>query len=297
MRNNDAFSNCHPAVNFVFFMGAIAFGVTLDHPAYLIAGVILGFVYYLLLHGRRGWRMILGLVPMFLALSLINPFFNQYGKTVLFTVLGRKYTTEALLYGMDIAAVFVVTMLWFGCYNAVMTSDKFTALFGNLIPALSLVLVMVLRMIPNLIRKAKQIIGARKSIGKGLGEQSGNREKLTDGVTVLSALTSWALEGSVVTGDSMRSRGYGAAKRTSFHMYTMKKLDWSILSLCTILAVFVIREMVTGGTQADFTPDFYIAPVRGIHVLGLLSYCAYLLIPTILHIKEAIQWHISRSKI
>lgn len=297
MRNNDAFSNCHPAVNFIYFMGAIAFGVTLNHPAYLIAGVVWGIVYYLLLHSKKGWRMILRLLPMFLVLSLINPLFNQYGKTELFTVFGRKYTIEALLYGMDIAAVFVVTMLWFGCYNAVMTSDKFTALFGNLIPALSLVLVMVLRMIPNFIRKANQIIGARKSIGKGLDEQSGNKEKIAEGMTVLSALTSWALEGSVVTGDSMRSRGYGAAKRTSFHLYTMKKLDWSLLAISIILAVFVIREMITGGTTATFTPDFFIAPITGSHIFGLAAYCAYLLIPTILHSKEAIQWHISRSKI
>ena len=297
MRNQDAFSNCHPAVNFIYFLGAIVFGVTLQHPAYLLAGVVFGIVYYLLLHGKKGWSLIFGLVPMFLALTLINPFFNQYGKTVLFTVFGREYTVEALLYGADIAAVFVVTMLWFGCYNAVMTSDKFTALFGNLIPALSLVLVMVLRMIPNLIRKAGQIVGARKSIGKGLGEQSSNKEKLSDGMTVLSALTSWALEGSIVTGDSMRSRGYGAAKRTSFHMYTMKAIDWSLLVISVVLAAMVLLEMFTGGTKAEFTPNFYIAPVNGSHIFGLLAYCLYLLIPTILHIKEAIQWHISKSKI
>ena len=297
MRNNDAFSNCHPGVNFVYFMGAIAFGVTLNHPAYILAGVFFGIVYYLLLHGNQGWKMILGLIPMFLVLTLINPLFNQYGKTVLFQVFGRDYSLEALLYGMDIAAIFVVTMLWFGCYNAVMTSDKFTALFGNLIPALSLVLVMVLRMIPNFVRKANQIIGARKSIGKGLGEQSSNKDKIADGMTVLSALTSWALEGSVVTGDSMRSRGYGAAKRSSFHMYAMKRLDWSLMTVSVILAVFVICEMITGGTEAAFTPDYYIAPITGRHIFGLASYCAYLLIPTILHSKEAIQWHISRSKI
>ena len=297
MRNTDAFSNCHPAVNFVFFLGAIIFGVTLTHPAYLVAGVVLGAVYYLLLHGRKGWRMILGLIPMFLVLTLINPFFNQYGKTVLFTVFGRKYSVEALAYGADIAAVFVVTMLWFGCYNAVMTSDKFTALFGNLIPALSLVLVMVLRMIPSLVRKAGQIISARKSIGKGLGEQSSKKDMLSDGMTVLSALTSWALEGSVVTGDSMRARGYGAAKRSSFHLYTMKTLDWMLIVTTVLLAGFVLFEMLSGGTAAEFTPRIVIAPINGHHILGLAAYCLYLLIPTILHIKEAIQWHISKSRI
>ena len=45
----DAFSKCHPAVNFLFFLGAIGFGVMIQHPAYLAAGVAGAAVYYLLL--------------------------------------------------------------------------------------------------------------------------------------------------------------------------------------------------------------------------------------------------------
>ena len=72
----DAFSKCHPAVNFLFFVGAIGMSVVIQHPAYLLAGVGTGAIYYLLLHGRKGWKMILGLLPMFLLLTAINPLFN-----------------------------------------------------------------------------------------------------------------------------------------------------------------------------------------------------------------------------
>lgn len=289
----DAFSKCHPAVNFLFFVGAIGFGVVIQHPAYLLAGVLCGAIYYLLLNGRRGWKMILGLLPMFLILTAINPLFNTYGDRILFHIFGRPYTVEALAYGAAIAGVFLVMMLWFGCYNAVMTSDKFTSLFGNLVPALSLLLVMVLRLIPNFIRKTKQIAGARKSIGKGAGEQSTTREKLSDGMTVLSSLTDWALEGSVVTGDSMRARGYGAAKRSSFMIYRMTAIDWLLLAAMLILISMVIVAACLGQMSATFTPEFNIAPVSW----GITPYIAYLLLPTALHTKEAIQWHISRSKI
>ena len=37
---SDAFSNRHPAVNFLFFLGAIGFAVLIQHPAYLIAGAL-----------------------------------------------------------------------------------------------------------------------------------------------------------------------------------------------------------------------------------------------------------------
>lgn len=293
----DAFSKRHPIVNFIFFLGAIGFGVVIQHPVYLAAGFVLSTTYYLLLSGRKGIKMLLALLPLFLLMAVINPLFNTYGATVLFYVFGRPYTLEALYYGAAIAAVFAVMLIWFGCYNAVLTSDKFTSLFGNLIPALSLLLVMVLRMIPNLIRKAQQFAGARKSIGKGSAEDATNKEKLTDGMTILSALTDWALEGGVITGDSMRSRGYGSAKRTSFMIYRLTGIDFALLVIQCVLMLAVLGAALTGGATATYTPDFYIAPVSGMHILGLAAYCAYLSIPTVLHIKEAIQWHISRSKI
>ena len=293
----DAFSKRHPVVNFIFFLGAIGFGMVIQHPLYLAAGFLCGTTYYLLLNGRRGIKMLMALLPLFLIMTAINPLFNTYGATLLFYVFGRPYTLEALYYGVAISTVFVVMLIWFGCYNAVLTSDKFTSLFGNLIPALSLLLVMVLRMIPNLMRKAAQFTGARKSIGKGIGENASNKEKIADGMTILSALTDWALEGSVVTGDSMRSRGYGTAKRSSFMIYRMTGIDFSLLVIQCILIGGVLATAVTGGTTATYTPDFYIAPVSRMHIWGFTAYCAYLSIPTVLHIKEAIQWHISRSKI
>ena len=293
MSMTDAFSKCHPAVNFLFFVGAIGCGVVIQHPAYLFAGIVTGAAYYLLLNGRKGWKMILGLLPLFLFLTAINPLFNTYGETPLFYLFERPYTLEALGYGAAVASVFVVMLLWFGCYNKVLTSDKFTSLFGNLIPAISLLLVMVFRMVPNLMRKAAQIAGARKSIGKGAGEAASTKEKLSDGMTVLGALTSWALEGSVVTGDSMRARGYGTAKRTSFMIYRMTAADWVLLSIMLLLLILVIAAACLGQMAAAFTPTFQIVPISW----GIIPYTAYLLIPTALHTKEAILWHISRSKI
>ena len=291
--NNDAFSKCHPVVNFVFFAGAIGMSVVIQHPVYLLAGMVTGASYYLILNGKKGWKSILRLLPMFLVLTAINPLFNTLGATPLFYIGSRPYTLEALFYGGALASMFVIMMLWFGCYNKVLTSDKFTSLFGNLIPSISLLLVMVFRMVPNFIRKTQQIIGARKSIGKGADESATTKEKLIDGMTVLGALTSWALEGSVVTGDSMRARGYGAAKRSSFMIYRMSVTDWILLTFMMVLIALTVTAACFGQFSAVFVPSVTIAHVSW----GLVAYTCYLLIPTVLHVKEAIQWHISRSKI
>ena len=161
----DAFSQCHPFTNLFFFVGAIGFCAVVQHPIYLLFAAVGAGGYYLLLKGKKGWKLIVGMVPVFVILSGINPLLNTYGETQLFTVFGKPYTLEALLYGMVIAGMLVVMLLWFGCYSEVLTSDKFVCLFGRLIPSLSLLLVMILRMIPSLTRKAVQIADARKSIG------------------------------------------------------------------------------------------------------------------------------------
>ena len=284
----DAFSRYHPAVNFLYFVLAIGFGVVFQHPAYMTAATLGSAVYYLLLKGRKGIKMICLLLPVFLLIGFVNPLFNTLGETELFLLFGRPYTLEALYYGFVVGGIFVVMMLWFGCYNVVLTSDKFTSLFGNLIPALSLLLVMVLRMIPSLMNKAVQISGARKSIGKTV-ESGSKKESVKNGMTVLSALTDWALEGSIITADSMRCRGYGAAKRTNFQIYRMTTRDGVLLALTVLFGAVTMLADKT----AEFIPTLQIAPISW-H-FGV--YCLFLLLPTVLHLKEAITWRILRSKI
>ena len=284
----DAFSGCHPAVNFLFFLGAIGFGATIQHPAYCAVGCFCAAVYYLLLKGRGGLNMLGGLTALFVLMSAVNPLLNKSGKTVLFTWFDRPYTLEALYYGMALGSIMVVMLLWFGCYSQVLTSDKFTALFGRVIPALSLLLVMVLRMIPAFTRKAKQIILARRSIGKGGADKL--TEKAKDGAAILSALTDWALEGSIITADSMRSRGYGTGKRTNFQIYRMTRRDYVLFLLILGLEMGVLA---LGGTGASFTPRLKIDPVGW----GLAVYGFFLLLPTLMHMKEVISWRISISRI
>ena len=38
----DAFSKRHPAVNFAFFLGAIGCAVVIQHPAYVVLGIVCG---------------------------------------------------------------------------------------------------------------------------------------------------------------------------------------------------------------------------------------------------------------
>lgn len=286
----DAFSRCHPAVCFAYFLGVIVFTAVGRHPAWLVASLLAALLYYALLHRRQALRRLPAALGLFALLCVLNPLLNTAGTHILFVWLGRNFTLEALCYGVVIGGVFVAMLFWFGCYNRVMTSDKFTSLFGSLIPSLSLLLVMVLRLIPELTRRTAQIRAARRCIGRGAERDDRLRLRLSDGTAVLSALTDRALEDSVVTADSMRARGYGSAKRSSFQVYRMTGRDGVLLAAVLLLW---FTALIFGARDAEFYPSVQISPLNW----AFLPYCVYLLLPSALHIKEAVQWHILRSKL
>jgi energy-coupling factor transport system permease protein len=294
---DDAFADYHPAIGFLFFIGAIIMGMFFVHPVFLCVSIAASVLYYLLLTGRKGIKFLGSMLVLFIAISLINPLFNTLGNTVLFNYFGgRRFTLEALLYGCATGGMFLSVLLWFACYNRIMTSDKFIYLFGKWTPAISLLLSMVLRLVPNFKAKAVIIAGARKCIGKA-PENRGKNERLNNSMDVLSVLTSWALEGAVVTADSMKSRGYGSGKRSNFSVFRLYARDSIALGVMLAGLALVIAGAVWGGTAISYYPVVTLPQTELYTAVGAAGYAAFLLMPSVIHIWEDAIWHTLRSRI
>lgn len=282
-----AFADLNPVVNLLFFVLAIVFGMIFMHPIYLIISSVLAIVFYVSVAGRGALKLFVSMLPIALLVALLNPLLNDRGDTVLFTYFSRNYTLEGLIYGLVFALILFVVSFWFASYCKLITSDKFIYIFGPLAPALSLVFTMVLRFVPNYSRKAKQIVTARKSIGKG---------DKKDAPAIIGALTTWAFESGITTSDSMRSRGYGTGKRTSFSIYKFTLLDALTIVLMAILSAVVIFCSAKGGTLATFVPTLEFAN-NTYTVVGGIAYLILLLLPTLINLKEVIMWQILKSRI
>lgn len=292
----DDFSTYHPFTNMTFFLGVIILGMFYLHPAFVALSIIISIFYLLTLKKTKAFKELLYMLFLFVLLSAINPLFDRMGATVLFHIGRRPYTLEALIYGMTLAGMAVGILCWFACYNAIMTSDKFIFLFGRIIPSVSLVLSMILRLIPNFIKKTKQITAARASIGLA-GDSSASRfEKIRGGTQTLSALTSWALEGGIITADSMRSRGYGSGKRTTFAKYRFDAKNIVLLGIMLILIAVTVFCAAKGSTKAEFVPFFTMTWFGDFYMtLGITAYGILMIIPVALEYKEKIKWRILRS--
>ena len=291
------FGTYHPATNFAFFAGAIGLSMFISHPLFSLVSLIFSLSYYLVLSKGKSKKFLLWYIVMFITVVFFNGAMNTMGDTVLFVWLkNRPVTFEALFYGAVTGINFVSVMLWFCCYNIIMTTDKFICLFGRFAPSITLVLSMILRLIPALTKKTKTIIGARSCIGKGTAGDT-FRDKLNNGLETLSILTSCALEDAVVTADSMRSRGYVDHTHTSYHTYKKQLRDIVVAALFAVTAIAVIICIFTGCTQMQFLPAIVFPETTVFTYIGITAYAIFLAIPIIIEFSEEITWHILKSKI
>lgn len=294
----DAFSTFHPVVNFVFFTAVILFGMFFLHPIMLVISMISACTYSVMLNGKRAVKFnVFCMLPMLLLMAALNPAFNHQGETILFYLKnGNPITLESILYGVATACMFITVILWFSCYNAVMTSDKFIYLFGRIIPSLSLVLSMVLRFVPRYSAQIKIISNAQKCIGMDVSQGDIIR-RAKNGIKILSVMTTWALENAIETSDSMRSRGYGLTKRTSFSLFRFDNRDKIVFTAILVLIAIILVCSATGQNTMRFFPSIKAAKAS---LLGIIGYCAYFalsILPVFINIVEDARWKHIESKI
>lgn len=174
MQSKDTFSGYHPAVNFLYFTEVLLFSMFFMHPICLLVSLTGAVCYAVTLNGSKGVGFTLKFaLPMLLLTAFVNPAFNHAGMTILcYLPTGNPLTLESILYGLAAGVMMAAVLIWFSCYNAVMTSDKFVYLFGRVIPALSLVLSMTLRFVPKFKVQLAVVTEAQAAIGRDASQGS-----------------------------------------------------------------------------------------------------------------------------
>lgn len=293
----DSFSGYHPTINFLFFAFVILTAIFVLHPVLLIISFLCAMGYSIYLNGRKALRFNFGfLLPLMLVAALLNPAFNHEGITILFYLNGNPITLESICYGLVAALMVGTVILWFSCYNAVMTSDKFIYLFGRVIPALSLVISMALRFVPLYKAQIKKIVVAQRCIGRDVSSGKWYR-RVQSGVMILSTMISWALENAVETADSMRSRGYGLRGRTAYSNYRFDSRDKALLGILTALLAGLLLAMAGGWVYVRYFPSFTINPPDLFGIPVYIAFAVVCALPLILDIREDAQWRSLKSKI
>lgn len=294
----DSFSRLNPFVNLIFFAFVIVLTMFTLNPICIGISLVCALLNALYLNGKKAVRIsLLYLLPMAVMISLINPLFNHQGVTILtYFSWGNPLTLESIIYGIATAVLLSSTVLWFSCFNTVMTSDKFVYLFGKAAPSLSLVLSMTLRFVPKFTAQMKKVRQSQKCIGRDVSD-GGLISRIKHGIKIISIMITWSLENAIETADSMKSRGHGLKGRTAYSVFKFTQRDFAVLAFELVLGLAAVILLFGGISGFWYYPSISGNIFEAISVFDYLIYAALMLMPLVINVWEGEKWKRLRSKI
>ena len=282
------FGTLHPAVSMCYFVCVIGLTLACPHVVTVLLSLLGGAMFNLALRGGKAFgRTMRFALPMFLIVCVGNPLVNHRGVTMLFLLFDQWITLEAIVYGVVTACSLAAIILWFGCYQEVMTSDKFLYLFGKIAPATALLITSALRFIPQMQQNAAQIKESRAML-----QDNSPRlfQKLAHAIQNLSALLGMSMENAVQTADSMKARGFGARRRTTFHLFRFDARDARTLALILTLCGICVVARCYGHGYMEYYPRITALTMGASSMTMFILFAALMLLPSILEAKEAVVW-------
>lgn len=293
-----AFPKCHPAVNYLYYISAVVFGVIFRHPVFLFIFFASSVAYYIKLYGRDGVKTLFSFYLILTVLvTVINGLTAHYGVTVLIErENGNNICLEPIVYGFVTALSACGVIMLLACYNKTVPNEKLMFVIGRRFPKIALILSMSLRFVPLYKEKLREISDAQKAFGLGV-DSGGAVKRIRCGGKIIGALLSSSLEGAVETADSMRGRGYSLKGRTSYSNYRLTPFDVFLLALFTICDILVIVGASLGEAFVIYNPFFKINDVGGFSFVVYASYAVLLFTPFLTHEAEDLKWKKSERKI
>jgi energy-coupling factor transport system permease protein len=291
MTRYHSFPHYHPAAVFLYIAAAIVCAMVTMQTAYLILSFAIGTVYALYLGGaRRYFRGLRPMLVMFVLIAVINPLTNHRGAMPLFMLGDNPVTVEALAYGVSAGAMLMAVLIWFQCYQRLITNDKFMFLFGRAAPTSAMIISMILKFVPVTSVKMREIANAQLALGYGGDAAAGSRKiKIRNGVRISGILVSRCMEDSIESAESMRARGYGSGPRTMFARYKLRAED--VVTIVILAALFAanMASIIFIGGKFNFFPRIY---GFSAYPLPYVLYAVMLLWPLLVELKEraAARW-------
>ena len=288
------FMQYHPIVNFLFFGMVIGLTIVFMHPVFLFCSLFFSFMYLLLLEGKQALVVGLKLLPLVLVAILVTMLFNHRGSTILwYYPNGNPLTKESIIFGISASMMILSSIFWFRLFHHVVCSDKLLYLFGKTVPKLSLMLSMIFRFVPRMIRELKEIYMGREALGlypkKGFA-------KIKCLLEMILTELSLAFENSIEISMSMKMRGYHDGKRSFYSLFHFTKRDGIYLLIFFSLLIVLGRGIKSSSIYYYFYPKCHINTNGKLEALYLMVYCLLVGMPMLITGKEELKWKRLKSR-
>lgn len=292
---HSGFQALHPLLAFLYYIGVLTFSMLFTQPVFLLTALIVVSLLWLIVgKGKPKGKLLLFYLLIAAMVAIVNPIFSHRGATILFYFLDQPITMESITYGLIMALTLLIILIAFQSYNLVLSSDKLTYLFGSLVPRATLVLIMTLRFLPLLYRRWQQVVHVQYTQGILFG-QGNLRTRLKQGMQLLSILVTWSLEEAIQTAQSMRARGYGLGKRSSYRRYRLRDKDLFLLFYLVVTAGISLWGQLAGHGVLTIYPRLGSVVLSHADWFYFVSFSAFITFPLWLEGREFFRWHVFKS--
>lgn len=294
MNNSFGFNSLHPAVCFLYYIGLFIISMLFMHPYFLLLAllsvILLNFFHNQGKEIRKGAKFYIFIGVVIL---IINPLFSHRGVTILFYLFDQPITLESIMFGFLMMLSIVTILIAFLSFNFIISEDKFIYLFSSFAPKTALLIMMAFRFVPLLKRRLIEITNVQKT--RGISLLSGTMKKrVKAGMSILFILMTWSMEEALQTADSMKARGYGLGKRSSFYIYRFYNRDvFFLLWFSALIVIFVIQGIVGLGKLEIYPQLEALSLATGENYLFVLV-LLFLFTPHFMEGREFFKWHLSK---
>lgn len=255
----------HPAVCFAYLSAILGLTAFAASPVIVLESLV-GALLTAALSGRlrkTGWAAAIAGIA-----AAANFLFVHNGSTALFFVGDTAFTLEALTYGAYAGVMLAAVCLWGNNAVRFVTSDKYIWLFGRLLPSAGLVISCSVRFVPIFVRRTGEFIAVNRctTVREYLG--------------AFSASVGYSAEQAMDTAVSMRARGYGTARRTSFSLYRFTAGTAAALAAVALPTAAAIVLTACGAGNFLFYPSLSEIPADLPDILLYCDFMALCLLPS-----------------
>ena len=285
------FEKYNPWTYFLYIIGSMILSMILIHPLLLIEGIVLlSAVHMISDRGKTLFPYLKGYLVVSMIMMILNPLLNHRGATILFYLNDQCITLEATLYGLVMGLSIFLVLMTFSLYQYGISSDKLMYLFCKIVPTITLVLMLTLRMIPLLRRRVEEI-GKIQLVQGGGVSQGKIWDRSKNAMENLNILVTWSLEEMMQTAKSIRSRGYGIKKKRSFYFrYRLETRD----IICMLLQILLIGSIIFlwqgGGYTIYPRLELKLFSLRTLAIAAV--YGVYISIPLLVEGWETYRWRL-----
>lgn len=290
---DNGFNSFHPYVIFFYYIAVGFLSMYFKHPLFLITIVLL-LIFVTITHD--GGEMFKKWLPLYIimiaSIVILNPLLVSRGTNILFYFRGKQVTLEALMYGIVMSLSIIAILIMFISFNLILNGNKFLYIFSRVLPRTAFLIMIAIRFVPLLKERLDEIIAVQRVRQMTISTGS-IKERAKSGMLIIQILLTWSLEEAIQTADSMKSRGYGIGKKTSYIPYKMQKQDWSWLFLLIILFILCIAGGSLGYGKIVIYPQL---GTLHLYPFDWLIYSCMVVIvsfPLIVEGREYVRWKFS----